>query len=547
MLVKLLAVRWALFRNTLTRGETRDRRRALSGIAWSAVMLLVVGTLGLQFFTPLADFARADAAVEGVLVGLPALALFTAFWMLLLSGLTVGIQSYYLNPELPLLLSAPVRARTVFYAKFVEATIANTGLFLVIGAPLFIAYAMARDTLSPDYVVRLVLGLVAFCSIPSGLGSAAVMALMRVLPANRTRDLLAALGVALFAALYVGLSLGVRSAGDMESLHQTTRLLAAALDRPILHAGPWAWAAMAVTGDGRSAQVWSALGLLWFVAAATLWLTGSIAARVHLTGWAMAQEVGAKARTVRVAGSSWEGRLTVLPAPMRAVFLKDMRSLWRDMRQLSLFLIPIAVVVVFLFQVRSTSDVDRVPSPVLAQMLYPVLAMIAMRLSMSAFMTEGRALWLLLASPNDPRAFLAGKFAYAYTLSMAISAATTAVFGALRGVTGWDWLVDVALMACAVAGFCGIGVGAGVVLCDFSADNARFAMSPGGRLLTFVLQMGYLAVLTLTTLVAWYLVRAHFAPVVVCVAAGAVVLGATAGAIGVPMTIGARRLRTMEW
>jgi hypothetical protein len=269
---------------------------------------------------------------------------------------------------------------------------------------------------------------------------------------------------------------------------------------------------------------------------------------MHLRGWSNAQEAVTRAAPARVERVRWEGRLKRMPAPMRAVFLKDMRSLMRDMRQLSLFLIPIAVVVVFLFQVRATSDMDRLPSPLLVQALYPVLAMISMRLAMSGFMVEGRALWLLLVSPNDPRAFLAGKFAYAYSLSMGISIVTTAAFGALRGLDGWEWATSLSLMACAVAGFCGIGVGSGAILCDFRAENARFTLSPGGRLLTFVFQMGYLATLTLTTLAAWYLVRAHAAPAaVVYAAAGAVALGATAVAVGAPMVLGARRLRAMEW
>ncbi len=549
MVARLLVVRWVSFRNSLTRGDKRDRRRALSGVLLSGIMIWMVYGTGLQFFAPLADVARTDPAMQVVLAGLPSAGLFAAFWMLLLSALTVGIQTFYLNPELPLLLSAPLRPRAVFAAKFVEATLANTALFLVVSAPLLLAYSLARGTITPPYLLYLLLALAAFCAIPSAIGSAAVMVLMRVLPANRTRDILAALGVALFAGLYVVLSLAVRSTGDAETFHRTTQALSAMVSNPWLHVGPWAWAGQAVSGGGAASDVWSALALLWGCAAVLLWSTGAVASGMHLRGWSSAQEVATQAGTVvRTSSADWEGRLRLLPPPVRGVFLKDMRSLWRDMRQLSLFFIPIAVVVVFLFQVRSMAEIERLPSAILAQMLYPVLAMISMRLAMSAFMTEGRALWLLLSSPTDPRAFLVGKFGYAYSLSMAISVVTTAIFGVLRGVAGWDWLTNFALMGCAVAGFCGIGVGSGVLLCDFQAENARFIMSPGGRLMTFFLQMGYLVVLTVSTLASWYLAKSHVAPpALIYAGAGLVVLAATLGAIALPMWLGARRLRSMEW
>src|SRR5206468_3176950 len=61
---------------------------------------------------------------------------------------------------------------------------------------------------------------------------------------------------------------------------------------------------------------------------------------------------------------------------------------------------------------------------------------------------------------------------------------------------------------CAVAGFCGIGVGASAFLSDFGAENPKTTVSAGGRLMTFGVQMGYLALLMAVTIVPWAIATA---------------------------------------
>ncbi len=548
MVITLLSVRWLSLKNAVLRGAARDRRKTVMSLIWSPAIIVIIGAMSYQFFDPFVALGQRDPSMATVLERMPAFAFFSAFWMLLLSAVTVAIQTFYLSQELPLLLAAPISPRAIFMAKFVEATAANAALFLTIGAPVLLAYAFARGYITPPFLVHLLVVLVAFAALPTGIGVLATFVLMRILPANRTRDMLAAMGIAAFALVYVLLSISVPRLSDASTMQRGAEQLARVLSAPLFDQGPWAWAGRVVNGSLTGAAAWSTIGLLVFVAALGVATTALVGHWIHQRGWAAAQEAPNTGRTPASVGVGWERRMRFIPGPMRAVVLKDLRSLGRDMRQLSLFFIPIAVIAVFLVNIQLTPRMQVIPPGLLSLALYPVLAMISLRLAMSGFVTENRALWLMLAAPNDPATVLAGKFLYSYCLSIPLAAITTLIYGFIMGAAGSQWLSIFGLMFCAVGGFCGIGVGASVVFSDFKADVAGITMSAGARTITFVIQMGYLLMLVALTATAWYLTdNIQLSPVLVWSAAAVLVFTVSLSFVLAPLAIGSRRLRSLEW
>lgn len=541
----LLSVPWRQFRNTLLRSTAAERRRALRNLLSTALIVVMIGTLSYGFLDPFVQLSHESASLRFSLTRLPAMAFFSAFWMLLLSAVTIGIQIFYLSQELPLLLSTPIPPRCVFYAKFVEATAANASLFVTIGAPVLLAYSFARGYITPPYIIYLALVLVAFSALPTGLGILFSFLLMRALPPSRVRDLLAAIGIAAFAAIYFTLSISMRRWGEMSSVQQGAGRLAALLDAPIFQTGPWAWAGDVLSGDFRTAENWYRIGLLWLVAVAGIAITAQVAQWVHWRGWTSAQETHVAAGTTVPIGEGWERRFRLLPGPMRAVFLKDLRSLRRDMRQLSMLFIPIAVVAVFLFNVTQEQSTRQIPPLVFVLMLFLILAPVSLRLATSGFVTENRAMWVVMTAPNDPSTVLAGKFLYAYVLSLPLALVATLLYGMSVAMSNGEMLVSLGLLGCAVAGFCGIGVGTSAYFSDFTADNPRLTVSAAGRLVIFLIQLGYLILLAAVTILAW--IFRFYAPAAIGMTAAAVVVLVSGAFVLFPLGLGARRLRGLEW
>jgi ABC-2 type transport system permease protein len=550
MVLTLLSVRWLSLRNSLVRSDKRERRRTRASLLVSAGVILGVGGLAYTFFEPFVSFSASDRSMREALVGLPSFAFFSAFWMLMLSAVTVGIQTFYLSQEMPLLLATPTSPRAIFGAKFAEATAANAGLFVTIGAPLLLAYGFARGTVTPPFLFQVLLVLLAYAALPTGLGLLLSFILMRILPANRTRDILAALGVAAFAGVYFILSVGVTRMHDSDAgaLRYGAARLAETVSAPLFGRGPWAWAGQALNGEYADSAVWHRIGLLAVCAGMSVAITSLAAQLLHWRGWVNAQEIASTQRSAQAVSGAWERRLSRMPGPVRGVFLKDIRTLRRDMRQLSMFFIPMAVVAVFLFNVAKTPGFHRIEPVLFTQTLFVMLAPISLRLAMGGFVGENRAFWLMLTAPNDPITTLGGKFMYAYMLTLPLAVGATALYAALVQLSGVQMLVSTTLVVCAMAGFCGIGVGACALLADFGADNPRFTISAGARLVMFGFQLLYLVLLALTTTLAWAFVKYRDMEALLIYSVAGLAVIAVSLAFGyTPLALGARRLRRLEW
>jgi hypothetical protein len=550
VLRSLLSVRWQCARNGILRGTPREKRRARLNLAFSFVIVALLSMAAYGFLQPFVEMGRDDRTMQTVLQKLPQAGLFACFWLLLLSAVSVGLHMFYLSQELPLLLASPTPPRTIFLARFAESAAANSGLFVVASSPVLLAYTYARGSITPIYILQMLGALAAFAAIPTAIGVVIGILLMRVLPAGRTRELLGALGIALFAALYFVFSLSVRRFDDSAAVRAGAQWLADRLSHPLLSSGPWAWAGTLVSGGVPSTTLASCMVLLTSSGALLIFGSASIAMRLHWQGWSNAQEAGtARASIDDIARSGfWEERLRWLPGPVRCMFLKDLRTLRRDMRQLSLFFIPLAVAAVFLVNIRTSPELRIIPAGLMVLGLLPILAMICLRIAMSSFVQETRALMSVAAGPAYPSQLLGGKLLYTVLLSLPVSLLTGGMYAWIRGATAAEWWVVQGVVICGVAAFCGIGIGAGVLAADFRNPEGAGGFSAGARLATFLCQMGYVTLLSILLMAAWVAVR-HFylPPHPVYSAAAAAVLLLTAGTCALPLALGARKLRSQEW
>jgi hypothetical protein len=442
-------------------------------------------------------------------------------------------------------------------AKLLEATTANAALFLTTAVPVLLAYAFALGRFSPGFILSLTLVLLAFSVLPTGIGVLGAMGLMRVLPAGKTRDALAAAGVAVFALLYFGLSTGVtriQHAGPADLRAAASKLLASA-SSPVLRKGPWAWAGDVLGGNLSVGEQWLRIGLLAALAAGTVALCASLAARLFFAGWTAVQE----ADSGEAASNAAPGRFraltapirwiaAALPPPVRAVYVKDMLSLIRDMRQLSMLFIPIAVVGVFIANLRATESRASLEVLLFVQTLLVILAPISLRLALAGFVAENRAFWLVLEAPTTPVSVLLGKFAFACALSLPLSLLAAGAYAWAAHLGGYQLLASAALVTFSILAFCGIGVGASARFSDFAADGGRFTITSGGRLATFGIQLAFMLLIGGLNVAAWLLVslgRLPFGPVILAQVA---ITGAlAAGCVSVMLWWGAARLRKLEW
>lgn len=521
--------------------------RARIAPIWFLVVALSMSWAAAQLFGPLFDETTTPSRVRHLAERLPSFALLGAFGMLVLSAMTVALHALYSNLEMHLLLAAPVRPRSVFVAKFVDISVANASLFAMMGLPVVGAYAHARGLLSFEYALRSGLALTAFCVLPTAIGSVCAIVMMRFLPANRMRDLIGAVGLTGLAAGYIGLSVAARRLHEPGVAVGAARTMLDVLSSPAASTGPWAWAGSVVSSQPGYPEAYQPLIWLCLSAPAAMVVGAAVAATLHWRGWVGAQDAaGARLATAR-GRMGWESVLRWMPSPPRAYFLKDLRCLGRDLRQLSLLLMPAAVVVVLLLNIGSDPQTQSAPRALLSLVLLPVVGMISLRIAASAFVGESNSLLVALASPAGARSILIGKLCYTALLSCGLALAAACGYGMVFRMTPSEWAAALGMTMAGTIALSGIGVGIGARFLEFSPEGVRANLTGASRILTLALQLGYSAAVAVIAVGAWFLMQYSGWPEpVILVAAGAAILGLSGAALWFPMTVGAARLGRIQ-
>lgn len=563
MLQLLIRNKLNIAANMLRRGTSATRVRALTmGVLLAAVFGLVYVAARNGFDAieqPIYYPNGARNAIFGLLATVPPGFFFACFFMLVTSAITIGFQTLYLAPELSLLMASPVPPRTIFVAKFLEAVSANSGLFAVFGLPILLAYAAAQAALSVEYLLMLLLVFAGFSAIATSIGLLACILLARVIsPANALRTLggLVMISFLLFFA---------SSMWMMEDLHRFT---ARGGDITVLFQGrwadcqtmlkfpPWSWAGrvvsrMVMEGDfaGAIAQLAKLLGL----GLGVVTIVSNLAGRLWYSGWVSGQDLATVRGKRRRAATRLliEGLLFLLPAPIRGVALKDIREFGRDIRQLSLLVMPITAIMLLALSIRLGSGAvfGGTAGGVFPLIVaFVLVASLNYRIALSAFTNENRAFWILHSSPAGMAGILAGKAIFAYLVSGTVCVIALAVFYPISRIEPPTLGTALLFFIAGFAALCGQGIGLSALFADFNKENPRDAVSLLGRVVCLLMDLVYLGITFVLAGLVWSGSKLlGFSPAVGWVSAGVVVVLISAAFAIFPILIGARRLSRMEW
>ncbi|MEP6754239.1 MAG: hypothetical protein ABJA67_01960 [Chthonomonadales bacterium] len=519
------------------------------GLVTTVFLALMVGLAAWSILKPMANYAETEKSLDLLLDMLPALGLFSSFWMMLVSALGLGIQTFYQSSEMSLLLSSPVRTSSVFASKFVETVLHNSGLFLLIAVPVSVAYGIARETFGPAYILTAAVSLLAFAVLPTCLGLLTSMVVMRILPTGRYRETITGIGVALIAGAYFYASVRLSSAGgdDLETLRNRVMPLSSLAHLPVVQSGPWGWTGSTFFVRGGQEVVGGLLRLL-LAAIAAIGTSALLADRLFRQGW-LNQQDGAGTRDQ--GGNDSRMRLLefgIARSPIGAMLLKDLRTLVRDSRQLTALLVPIAVVGVLIFNTEGSMMRSRSEPLLVAQALLLVLSPVCLRIATGAYIAESNAFWLMLVAPNRRISILVAKLLYALGLALPLGLIAAGAFGRAAEMDPSRQLFLVATAAVAVVGFCSIGIFGCAAAADFREGAPRFGNTVLVRMGLFVAQIVYLGLVALTFGAAFIVVKQGISTFEVANGIALAVIVVMTSALGVAgLYFAANRLQNAEW
>ncbi len=481
----------------------------LAAMFWIGAYAITVRVLH-HFATVDPDLGRILAAKLLALLFLM-LVTFLAF-----SALITAISQCFLARDLPLLIAAPVPLRRLFRVKLLEVSLFSSWTAVFLAFPVFVAYGTVFEA-GIDYYAALVMILVPCAAMAGAFGILVGVALVNLFPARRARDLLSLVALVFLVGIVFLLRVMRPERFVRPESFGTWADYLVSLSNPTLPWLPSYWAAR-VLGEVLGiyqATHWAAVawygGLLLVVTLVTMGLSAGVFREGFRTGWSRSQE----ARHARWTRKPWwNAFLGLIGAPFprrqRAIIRKDATTIFRDPGQWSQLLLLLAVVVIYLYNIRVLPlDAAGGTGYFLRNLLAflnvglvgLVVTALAARFVLPGVSLEGNTLWLLRASPLPVRELLWSKFWGGFVPLVVVAELLVVFTNTILHTTPLLHVLSIAAVLCITAAIAGMGVGLGAAHPRFdAADGTQVAAGYAGFL--FMVLSALLVLLSVTVL-AW--------------------------------------------
>ena len=575
----LVRARMLIARNTFWRG-TIGRKVALVllvvGLAFAAYGLYWLTGAAVQAITSpylvaLLERAAREAPEASIptdfmpyLLALPSMALFGALVLLILTSFTTILTSLYLSGDLDLLLVAPVPMRAVFVVKFFSGLIVPYLLLFFLLGPMLLGYGQGLGFGLPFFVAA-VLVLLLLPLLPAGLGALLVMAVVRVVPARRAREIVSIAGGLFGASWYILNQFAPEVAPRIANVRTLDSLRR--LDLPLLPSA-WAGRALIAAGQGEWLTLLVYGGLFAALSIGTFAGCLVLAERLYYAGWSNMAAQGGRIRTknkeprttktvARERSVVPRSLFAVLPEPARAILYKDLRVFPRDLRNLQQVIFPLALAGIWTFRlVTGTSAAGANEGPGFARLFdtigsagisFFICLTLSGALGGPSISREGKGFWLLRVAPISAWQVLLGKLVLAYLPFPLVGTLFVLLLSILQHNPPLLVLQSLVLVLLLGLGTSSISLGMGAAFPRFDWENPRQQTTFRAGCLAPILYLLYIGVAlaavfglpALATLVPRWSV--------VLIAGGwLIVIALTAVVVGASLTFGAARLEQIE-
>ncbi len=476
-------------RRTFSPGNPGNR------IKIAGISLMALGFFSLEFAfiaRMLLYFAKTEIIGSLMIEKMLYMADFIFFAMLIFSNIVTSISTYYTSDDLVLVLSTPATMEEFYYARLVQTIVKSSWMVLLFGLPVYLAYGVILHGGILYYLLALT-GLLAFIVIAAVTGVLFSMAAAYVLPARRFRELMLFVSIVAFIGVYVGFRL-VRPErfldpqrfenllGYMSTLRSSQSMLL-----------PTTWLSSSLMSSLYHAYPNALFMLLMLVATALgITVTGMLATYLfYRTGFTKAQE----AKTARLNRKGMMHRALELLTSRSSVFVdavirKDVLSFFRDTSQWSQLLLLGALVLVYVYNF-TVLPLRNIPFPTVyiknivaffnLGLAAFVVTAIAARFAFPSISLEGRALWLIKVSPNDPSELIRAKIVYNLVPLLIAAAALVFFTNYVLGVFRYIMYLSLVTMTLLTVSITNMGVGFGAIYPKYHYENvADIAMGYGG-------------------------------------------------------------------
>jgi ABC-2 type transport system permease protein len=497
----LLSPRIRGFRNGLASAAAKGRKRTLImvlvGLAFWALLF------GLSFRV-LKYFQSVEVIGDLLAHHLLGMILMVFFSLLIFSHVVTALSNLYLSSDLELCHASPSPLEEVFLSRAIYTVIDSSWMVIVFGLPVMMAYAFVFKPGFGFYSSLLHMGL-GVSLIAGALGILLTMILVRIFPAQRTRDIVMLLGVCGLGALYTMFRLlRPERLVDPDAFFSIAQYMAALQgpDSPYLPTHWMTETLWAYLSHASGKDILFHSGLVWSTAGALTAINVWVAEAIYFSGFSKAQE----AKRRRAARRLLDFFVAVIKRPFKpqlaAIIDKDLRVFFRDNSQWSQLLLLGALVVVYVYNF-SVLPLDK--SPIRIEFLQNeiaflnvglagfVLSAVSVRFIFPAVSSEGAAFWIVQSSPVPLKRFLWAKFSLYLVPMLVLGEMLILLTNHLLDVTPFMMALSSLTMLLAVFGIVALGVGMGAMFPNFNHQNIAQVATGFGGLMFMIVSAAFVA------------------------------------------------------
>jgi ABC-2 type transport system permease protein len=485
---KLLRFRLILLLSSFRRSKTRQKVGSivLAFVAFGLMIGAFIFSRWILSFLTSPKLTNILGDPTPFLEAVPTIILCAAFGGIIITSFGVLLQALYLANDMDFLLSAPVPIRAVFIAKMFQAVLPNLGLILVFGLPVLFGLA-ASQHYNILFYPAVIFMLVLLALSGAGLASLFVMGIVRIFPARRVAEVLAFIG-AIFSFI-------CGQSGQIFRLQGSNNQSLGALNTLAKINAPWfplAWGGRSLVEIGKGNWITGSVVFLFVIGIAVgiIWVSLITAEGLYYSGWATSQmnlrrkkpkQVSRNPVIIKTPLFGWIEH--IIPAPVRAVAVKDFLVLTRDLRNLSQLITPLIFGVLYtFFLLRDTPKTTPggAVSQVNALITYGntgialfVGWMLLMRLAFIAFSQEGKSYWLLKSAPLSSQQLLSAKFLVAFLPSTGLGWVFLLATGFLHHTNLFTSIYGLIVISLCFAGMTGLFLSLGVMGANLEWTDPR--------------------------------------------------------------------------
>ena len=410
----LLRCQWKLARNAW-RPDSRGRSHLIATVLVVPLFMLMLFVFSVYFLSYSGLIRVSSRGAVGLMAHLAAagrtietlsISSTTIFFIISLGALQQAFETFYLAPDLSLLLTSPISRRAVLTVKLLINMRWDALMVFMTAVPIWVAFGIWLRA-SPVFYLVLFFSWLCLLILVSALAVVLTMVLVRIVPAPRLRQIV-------LSFLFGFILLSVVLIQGMVSGAWNREGILSLLERGLLTQQVWlpsVWLSRGLlalmAGNPREGWPWlAALGIGTVVALAAAYGVGL---RLYAEGWTSTQHAESLAERQR-RSRGWS-RPT---SPLFALVRKDLRLFSRqpiEWYRAALGLVAMATaLVVFTAEERQAASATVLS----LAMGFVGASTFAVNLSLRGLTKESLNWWILQASPLTEGGILRAKFLTAF-------------------------------------------------------------------------------------------------------------------------------------